>query len=165
MTKQEIKLIESQLIELTTTFCNLKINEEYAQLCEKLIKKLGRKKEVPFQIGKPEIWAATVVYTIGFINFLFDKTLVPHITIDVIKEYFGTKQSTIANKSRDLRKLLKLEQFNREFSTAYMIQENPYDKYVMIDGFICPVEDLPEDLQKELKEARAKGEDMEFFTK
>lgn len=164
MTKQEIKLIENQLIEMTTTFCNLKINEEYAQLCEKLIKKLGRKKDVPFQKGKIEIWAATIVYTIGAVNFLFDKESDPYLTLSEINDYFGTKQSTVGNKSRDIREMLKLGHFNSEFSTKSVLSDAPWKKYVLIDGFIQPIEVLPEELLKELLEARAKGDDIEFFS-
>lgn len=72
MTKNEIKERETELIHLTGTFCSEKLDENYAQLCEKLIKKLGRKHDVPFKRGKIEIWAAAVIYTIGSINFLFD---------------------------------------------------------------------------------------------
>jgi len=71
MTKQEIKQREEKLLEMTGAFCAQKLDKDYYQLCEKLIKKLGRKREVPFQRGKLEIWAAAVVYAIGSINFLF----------------------------------------------------------------------------------------------
>lgn len=165
MTKEEIKLIENQLVELTTTFCNLKINEEYAQLCEKLIRKLGRKRSVPFQTGKLENWAATIVYTIGVINFLFDKDSKPNLTLSDINDYFGTKQATVANKSRDIREMLKLGHFNTEFSTKSVLGASPMNQFVMIDGMIHPIEDLPEELQIELLQARSQGEDIEYFTK
>ena len=71
MTKEEIKEIEKKLIETTNEFCTQKLDDEYRQLCEKLIKKLGRKRDVPFQRGKLEIWAAAVIHTIGSINFLY----------------------------------------------------------------------------------------------
>jgi hypothetical protein len=44
MTKQEIKQKEQKLIEMTSAFCAQKLNNEYSQLCEKLVKKLGRKR-------------------------------------------------------------------------------------------------------------------------
>ncbi len=54
MTKQEIKQKEEKLLEMTGTFCTQKLDGDYFQLCEKLIKKLGRKRDVPFQRGKLE---------------------------------------------------------------------------------------------------------------
>lgn len=55
MTKEQIKEKEKQLLELTGNFCAQKLNQEYFELCEKLIKKMGRKREVPFKRGKLEI--------------------------------------------------------------------------------------------------------------
>lgn len=80
MTKQEIKQKEDKIIEMTSAFCAENLDDDYLQLCEKLIKKLGRKRDVPFQRGKLEIWAAAVVYAIGSINFLFDKSFEPFMT-------------------------------------------------------------------------------------
>ena len=77
MTKQEIKQKEAKLIEMTSAFCTDKLDDEYLQLCEKQIKTLERKRDVPFQRGKLEIWAAAVVYAIGFVNILFNKSFEP----------------------------------------------------------------------------------------
>ncbi len=94
MTKQEIIQKEEKLLEMIGAFCAQKLDDDYFQLCEKLIKKLGRKRDVPFQRGKLEIWAAAVVYAIGSINFLFDKSFEPYMTAEQFSEYFGTKNST-----------------------------------------------------------------------
>ena len=99
MTKQEIKEREEQLLAMTRDFCAQNLDNDYLQLCEKLIKKLGRKRDVPFQRGKPEIWAAAVVYALGSINFLFDKSFEPYMTADQICEYFGTKNGRIQPSS------------------------------------------------------------------
>ena len=97
MNEEEIKKRERKLLELTGDICTRKLNDEYAQLCEKLIERLGQKGEVPFQRGKIEIWAAAIVYAIGSVNFLFDKSFEPYMTADQISEYFGTKNSTVSN--------------------------------------------------------------------
>jgi hypothetical protein len=69
MSKKAIKERQRKLVELTSTFCEQKLDEDYAQLCEKLVEKMGRKKEVPFKRGKIDIWAASVVHAIGTVNF------------------------------------------------------------------------------------------------
>ena len=164
MTKQEIKERENKLLEMTGIFCSQKLDDDYFQLCEKLIKKLGRKREVPFQRGKLEIWAAAVVHAIGSINFLFDKSFEPYMSADQICEYFGTKTSTVSNKAREIKDMVDLQYYDPEFSTQKMTEENPFNKMVMIDGFIRPIDALPENLQQMVKEARARGEDIEFRT-
>ncbi|AXJ00972.1 hypothetical protein CYPRO_1721 [Cyclonatronum proteinivorum] len=157
MTKEEIKRIEQQLCDMTAEFCHEHINEEYAHLCDKLIKKLGRKRDVPFQRGKPEIWAACVVYTIGSINFLFDKSFEPYIPPGIIHEHFGTKNTTVTTKASQIRKMLKLKHFDPEFSTGHMEDSNPLNDIVMIDGMLVPISSLPEDIQELVRYERSKG--------
>lgn len=165
MTKQEIKEKEEKLLEMTSTFCARKLDDDYALLCEKLIKKLGRKRDVPFQRGKPEIWAAAVVYALGSINFLFDKSFEPYVTPEEISDYFGTKNSTVSNKAREIKDLFNMWHFNPEFSTQRMTENNPFNNLVMVDGFIVPLNSLPDDMRKKVKEARAKGDDIEFSSR
>ena len=165
MSKEAIKAKEQHLIAITTEFCKKELNSEYAKLCEKLIKKLGRKRDVPFQRGDLDIWAASILHAIGTINFLFDKNNEPYIPVQVIMEYFGANTSTVGQKSKKIRDTLKLNYFDKDFSTGFVKESNPLNNFVMIDGLIMPMDTLPEDLQKEVKEARAIGEDIEFFTK
>lgn len=165
MTKQEIKEKEEKLIKMTGTFCVERLDDEYAELCEKLIKKLGRKRDVPFQRGKLEIWAAAVVYAIGSINFLFDKSFEPYISAEKISEYFGTSNSTVSNKAREIKDIFNMWHFNPEFSTERMTENNPFNNLVMVDGIIVLLDTLREDLQQMVRDARAKGEDIEFHSR
>ena len=135
MNKEEIKQTEKKLLELTAGFCEQKLDEDYAQLCEKLILKMGRKRDVPFQSGKIEIWAAAVIYAIGSINFLFDKTFEPFATPDDICNYFGTKKSTVSAKAGIIRDMFKMSYYSTEFSTQHMQVSNPFNKMFMQDGF------------------------------
>jgi hypothetical protein len=45
-----------------------------------------------------------------------------------------------------------------------MQQSNPLDQVVMVDGFIVPLESLPEEEQEMVRQARAEGKDIEFTT-
>ncbi len=136
MSKEEIKQIETKLLELTAGFCAQKLDDDYAQLCEKLILKMGRKREVPFQSGKVEIWAAAVINAVGSINFLFDKAFEPYTTPDQISEYFGTKKSSVASKAKLIKEMFKMSYYSSEFSTQHMNANNPFNKMTMVDGFI-----------------------------
>ena len=164
MTKQEIKQKEEKLLEMTGAFCVQKLDDEYFQLCENLVKKLGRKRDVPFQRGKLEIWAAAVVYAIGSINFLFDNSFEPYVTAKQISEYFGTKNSTVSNKARQIKDMFDMWHFSPEFSTQKMTADNPFNNMVIVDGFIVPLNTLPKDLQEMVKDARSRGENIQFHT-
>lgn len=164
MMKQDIKEKEKKLIEMTTNFCSKELNEEYSNLCQDLIRKMGRKKEIPFKRGQLDIWAASIVYAIGSVNFLFDKSFEPYMAAKQISKIFGTKNSTVSNKARKIRKMFDMVPFDPEFSTQNMKDSNPINDLVMVDGYIVHISVLPEDLQQKVRSARANGKDIEFYT-
>lgn len=164
MNKEKIKIKEKQLLDLTAEFCDQYLDEEYKQLCGKLIKKLGRKRNVPFQSGKIEIWAAAVIHALGTINFLFDKSAEPFITVQDISTFFGTKNSTVSGKAKQIRDLFKMRHFDLEFSTQKISKNNPLNNFVMVNGLIVPLSSIPEDLQELVKRERAEGRDISFST-
>lgn len=132
------KMIEKKdkLIDLVQGFCLKQLDEEYEQVCIKLIEKLSRKRSVPFLSGKLEVWAAGTIHAVGTINFLFDKSSEPYATVHDICGYFGTAQSTTSQKSKAIRDLLKLGYFDTEFQIASVRKENPFNNMMMINGFI-----------------------------
>ena len=164
MDKKELKEREKRLLEMTGMFCSQKLDYDYFRLTEKLIKKMGRKREVPFKRGKLEIWAAAVIYTIGSINFLFDKSFEPYVTAQEISDYFGTKNSTVSNKAGQIRKMLNLTMFDNEFSTEHVNETNPFNNMVVVDGLIVPLSSIPEDLQELVRKERSEGRNIEFIT-
>lgn len=126
MDKAEIKKREDEIVRMAVSFCNEKINAEYASLCEKMVRKLGRKRMNPLERGRLEIWAAAVVYTIGKMNFLSDKSFEPYLPTSEIFDHFGTSSSTISQKAEQIRTMLKLKPYwDPDFSTAQMAANNP----------------------------------------
>ena len=164
MDKEKLIQKQQEIIQLAKSFCNEKLDEEYATLVEKLICKLGRKRYVPFVTGQSAIWAAAVIHALGTINFLFDKSGEPYTTINELNDFFETKKSTTGNKSKEIRDLLNLGYWDKEFSTRSMTGSNPYANMVMVDGFITLVSALPEEFQELVRHARAEGSDISFTT-
>jgi hypothetical protein len=134
--KQRAQDIQHQLIQLTAAFCQQHVDGEYERLCRKLIQKMARKRAVPFLSGRVEIWAAAVVYALGSINFLFDKSFLPHATPDTICDSFQVSKRTVAQKAQLIRDMFKLGYFDPEFSTERMAQNNPLAGLTIVDGFL-----------------------------
>ena len=125
------------MIELAVAFCNEHLDEESAELCTKLVQKLGRKRSCPLQSGRLEIWAAASVYTICSINFMFSKSSRLNTSSSEIAEYFGASGSTIAQKSRTIKDLLKISNlYDANFSLKEVADNNPFNRLVMRNGFI-----------------------------
>ena len=141
---KEIKEEKTQLlIEMTASFSNEYLDEDYKELCEKLIRKMARKRNVPFLSGRIEIWAAAIIHALGSINFLFDNSFEPYASTDDICNFFGTSKSTTSQKGKVIRDMFKMNYYDQEFSTTYMNENNPFSKMTMINGFIVPSDMLP----------------------
>ncbi len=165
MDNQNIQERQQKILDLVREFCGKKLDKEYFELSERLVQKLGRQKNVLFTTGQPQVWAAAIIHALGTINFLFDKSFEPYVSIDEINDFFGTSKSTAGNKSKQIRDLLKLDRYDNEFSTKKMHDSNPFTKFVMVDGFIVSVDSIPEEYQEMVRQARAKGKDISFKTR
>ncbi len=140
-----------KLLEMTAAFCKEYLEEDYKQLCEKLIGKMSRKRAVPFLSGRMEIWAAAVVYALGSINFLFDKNFKPYATADDICSYFGTTKSTTSQKAKVIRDMFKMGYYDEEFSTTHVKDNSPFANRVMINGLLVDKRRLPLEIQEFLR--------------
>lgn len=127
------------LIDLTSLFCEQYLDAEYAELAQKLIKKMSRKRQAPFFYGRLEIWSGGIIHALGSINFLFDKQTQPYIESPLIAEHFGCAASTIAQKSRNIREMFKMRYWDPEFSTQLVKKKNPFANYVFNNGFIVKI--------------------------
>ena len=165
MDKQLIQERQKKNLDLVGEFCAKKLDDEYFELSERLVLKLCRKRNAPLATGQPQVWAAAIIHALGTINFLFDKSFDPYVSIDEINNFFATNKTTTGGKSKQIRDLLKLDRWDNEFSTKSTSSSNPYAKLVMVDGFIVPVDTLPEQYQIAVQQARAKGKDISFTTR
>jgi len=138
--KARIQEKTDQLINMTTEFCEKYLDDEYAGLCEKLIQKMSRKRKVPFLSGRIDIWAAGIIFALGRINFLFDKSSSPYTTRDELCTFFTTSKSTASQKARNIIDMLKLTYFDDDFSTKRTLENDPFKDYIMVDGLIMPKE-------------------------
>jgi hypothetical protein len=143
--KEKIQKIGNDLKKLTGDLCRSRIDEEYAGLCEKLIDKMARKRNVPFLSGKKETWAASIVYTIGQINFLFDRSFEPFMEGGDICSFFDVSRSVVSNKSKRIREMFRIEHWDDEFSTERYRGKHPLNDFVMLNnGLIVSKDQLKE---------------------
>ena len=133
--------------KMISDFCRERLNEEYEELCLKALAKLCRKRPSPLLKGRVNTWAAAIVYAVGSANFIFDKSN-PHYTpAEDIAGAFGISKTTAANKAADIRKMLKIDIFNSEWTLPSQMADNPAIWYVSIDGMIVDARQLPLEYQ------------------
>jgi hypothetical protein len=143
----DVKSIVGELIEMTDAFCKEFLNEEYAQLCRKLATALARKRPSPLLKGKLETWACGVVRTIGWVNYLDDRSQKPHMKLPFIDKTFGVAESTGQGKSKLIRKMFKIRNFDPKWTLPSRMDDNPVAWMLSVNGFLMDIRHAPREAQ------------------
>ena len=145
--ESKLKAIE-EIAGLVGTFCRDHLNDEYAELCQRLTEKLGRKRPSPLVSGRPNTWACGIVRTIGWVNFLDDRSQQPHLKLTAIDKAFGVAESTGQGKSMLIRKMLKIRPMDPEWSLRSQMDENPMAWMITVNGFLLDARFLKREIQE-----------------
>ncbi len=135
------------IIDLTDAVCRQHLNEEYATLARQLAAALGRKRPSPLLRGKPDSWACAVVYALGTVNFLFDKSNEPFMSAADLCAAFGVSQSTGTNKSKQIRDMMDMYQMDPNWSLPSLVDSNPLVWMLQVNGLIVDIRTMPRDVQ------------------
>lgn len=136
-----------KVITVSDALCLEHLDEEYADLCRRMVGKLARKRPTPLSRGDLTVWASGVVYAVGQVNFLFDPQQPSHVPADELARLLGVKKTTMANKAKLIRDMLKVSHFGAEFSRREMIERNPLVWMLEVDGMAVDARWLPLALQ------------------
>jgi len=148
----KMRPIYEAIVSLTDGFCAQHLNEEYAQLCRKMAATLSRKRPSPLSQGRPETWACGIVYAIGRINFLFDKTQKPHMRGDELCSLMEVSQSTASAKSSKIFDALDIMQLDPEWWLPNRLESNPLLWMVEINGYLVDLRQAPREIQEQAYE-------------
>jgi hypothetical protein len=138
-----------EIIALIEDFCARHLNNEYAQVCRQMAAALARKRPSPLQGGRANTWAAGIVHAVGAVNFLFDKSQTPHMRADELAAGFNIGKSTIHNKSKEIRDILKIGVFDADWTLPSRIDSNPLAWMISVNGFIVDARSAPRHIQEE----------------
>jgi hypothetical protein len=136
-------------VELTDKFCKEHLNEEYAQLARKLTAALCRKRPSPLERGNVNTWACGIIYALGFVNFLFDKSEGLYLSATDLCEPFGISKSTAAAKAKVIRDTFKMIQLDPNWCLPSMMDNNPLAWTIMVNGFMVDARSMPREIQEE----------------
>jgi len=163
MTKVEKTERLNEIKDLVLAFCEEHLDEELYGYALELCDMLGRKRKISITRGKKEIWAASIIYVIARLNFLFDPESELFISADTVCDFFSTKKSTIGNKATQIEKACNLGLgaeglCSPDITDALTLVELPSGLVVpknMLTGFDIVYELADEEETKELEEFMA----------
>jgi len=138
----------SAITVLADAFSRKYLNEEYAAMIRHVIGALARKRSSPLIRGKENVWAAAATHAVGRVNFLDDPSQTPHCKPKVIYEFFGVAESTMQNKSKEIREALKMGPLSTEWTLPSRLADNPMVWILQVNGLMMDIRDAPVEVQQ-----------------
>jgi len=134
------------LAKLTDAFCDKSLNVEYKELCREMAIAICQE-DSPVLRGKPQGWAAGIVYALGRVNFLDDPSQTPHMKSKQIAESFGVSVGTMQAKAKVIREGLDLMPFHPDWSLPSRMDDNPLVWMLQVNGFAMDIRMAPREAQ------------------
>ncbi len=136
------------IISLTDAVCREHLNNDYADLARRLAAALARKRPSPLVNGKPQAWACGIVYALGTVNFLWDKSQTPHMRADELCKLFGVSPASGSAKARTIRNMFGMMQMDPRWCLPSLVDENPLIWMLSVNGMIVDIRHMPRDVQE-----------------
>jgi hypothetical protein len=136
-----------EIVSLTDAFCQAHLDDEFRDLCRKLAVAACRE-GVPVTSGKAASWAAGVVGSVGFINFLGDPSQPHSMTLDEMARKIGVSPATLHAKAKVIRDALDLRRMDPRFSTRDMVDHNPLVWILKVNGLLMDIREAPREAQE-----------------
>ena len=146
---QQMRPTFEALVSLTDPFCKEHLSDEYAEMCRQLAAALCRKRLSPLLSGSLNAWACAIVYTIGSLNFLFDKSQTLYMSAADLAAAFGVAKSTAGNKSKAIRDALKIKPLDWHWCLPSRLDRYPGAWLIEVNGLIVDARGLPRHIQEE----------------
>jgi Domain of unknown function (DUF6398) len=132
----KMQAIFDEIVTLTDTICPKHLNQEYADLSREMAATLCRKRPSPLINGKAKTWAAGIVYALGQINFLFDKSQTPYISASDLCQLFDVGQNSVSARAKQIRDMLHTHVFDHTWMLPSRMEDSSIPWMVSVNGFI-----------------------------
>jgi hypothetical protein len=140
--------VYEKIVSLTDDICDRHLNHEYRDLARAMTGALCRKRPSPVASGQPRTWAFSIVYVLGRINFLGDKSFSPHMTTANLCAAFDVGESTVHAKARVIEKMIGVGPFDPQWMLPTLIEKNPLVWMAEVNGLLVDLRDMPREIQE-----------------
>jgi len=137
-----------RIVGLTDDVCSKRLNSEYRDLARAMTGALCRKRPSPLTSGQPRTWAGGIVYVLGRINFLGDRSFPPYMTTADLCAAFGVGESTLHAKARVIEKTLKPRIFDPKWTLPSLVGSNPLVWMAEVNGLLVDLRRMPREVQE-----------------
>ena len=137
-----------EIVALTDALCKERLDEEYAQLARQLTAAMCRKRPSPLVGGKANSWACGIVYALGQVNFLFDKSQDPYMAAGDLCAAFGVSAGTGSAKAKAVRDALDFGLMDPNWYRPSKLDDNVMAWMISVDGFLVDARSCPIEIQE-----------------
>ena len=137
------------IVGLIDAFCQQHLTEEYAQVSRRLAAALCSEQPSPVARGRADSWACGIVYAVGSVNFLFDKSQTPHLKASELCALFGVSTATGGNKATEIRNLFEMGPLDPEWCLPSKLADNPLAWLITVNGLPMDARYAPLAIQEE----------------
>ncbi len=145
---EAMQALYDEITVISDAFCKEYLNEEYAEMARKMAATLARKRPSPLVNGQAKSWAAGILYTLGQVNFLFDKSQTPHMRADELCRKIGVSQQTASGRAQKIRQVLKIFQMHPDWTLPSRVDDNPMIWILMVNGYMVDIRSMPREVQE-----------------
>lgn len=135
-----------ELVSHTDAVCDACLDEEYCELCRELTAELVRKGRFVFK-GRIQGLASGIVHAVGWANFLDDPTQPCYMTSADLAQRCGVSHSRMMDKSRQVRKFLRMIPMDPRWCRADKLLDNPNVWMIQVNGIIIDARTTSRELQ------------------
>jgi hypothetical protein len=135
------------VVALTDSVCVGRLNDEYRDLSRAMAAALCRKRPSPLASGQPRTWACGIVYALGQLNFLTDKSTQPFMTTAELCSAFGVGQSTAGAKAKAIFTALKAQRLDPAWTLPSLAARNPLVWLAEVNGVVVDLRRMPREVQ------------------
>ena len=144
---ESMKALYDEITTMNDAFCKQYLNDDYAELARKMAATLARKRPSPLLNGRANGWAAGILYTLGQVNFLFDKSQSPHMRADELCKRIGVSQQTASGRAQKIREILEIFQMHPDWTLPGLADQNPLTWILSVNGMLVDIRHMPREAQ------------------
>jgi hypothetical protein len=145
---ESMQALYDEITAISDAFCKEHLNDEYAGMARKMAAMLARKRPSPLVNGRANSWAAGILYTIGQVNFLFDKSQTPHMRADELGKKIGVSQQTASGRAQKIRDMLDIFQLHPDWTLPSRVDDNPMIWILNVNGYMVDIRSMPREVQE-----------------
>ena len=144
---ESMQALYDEISAISDAFCKEHLNDEYAEMARKLAATLARKRPSPLVNGQAKSWAAGIVYTVGQVNFLFDKSNPTYMRADELCKHMGVSQQTASGRAQKIREMLDIFQMHPDWTLPSRVDRNPMIWILKVNGYMVDIRSMPREVQ------------------